>query len=96
MSSKLENRYNPDVVSSPGETILDLFEEKEMSVEEFAELMGRSRREMEDLLAAKIELSSEIAADLERVFAVPAHFWENGERNYREFLLRQVVASSVE
>lgn len=89
MSSALRNQYNPDYVSPPGETLLEILEERGMSQAELAERTGRPKKTISEIVNGKAAITSDTALQLERVLGVPAHFWNQREQNYRDFLARQ-------
>ena len=44
MSNLINNRYKPNYVSPPGETIEEILEEREMTQSELAKRMGRPKK----------------------------------------------------
>jgi addiction module HigA family antidote len=82
------NQYVPDVTSPPGETLAEILADRGMSQAELAERMGRPKKTINEILGAKAELTSETALQLERVLGIPASFWSNLERNYRDSMAR--------
>jgi HTH-type transcriptional regulator / antitoxin HigA len=96
MESKIQNRYNPDQVSSPGDTLLEVLEERGMTQTELAERTGRPNKTINEIIKGKAAITSETALQLERVFGIPASFWNNRERRYREFLAREEEQERLE
>lgn len=88
MSSALSNEYQPDSVSSPGETLLETLNTLEMSQADLARRMGRPVKTMNEIIQGKAAITAETALQLEQVLHVPASFWLNREQNYREALAR--------
>jgi len=86
MSSTLQNRYIPDVVSAPGETLAETLEAIGMSQAELAERTGHSKKMINEIIKGKAPITPRMALELERVLGVPASFWNNRERHYREAL----------
>jgi addiction module HigA family antidote len=84
-----ENEYTPDVASAPGATLLDLLNERGMSQAELAARTGRPLKTINEIVKAKTAITPETAIQLERVFGVPASFWNNREAQYRESLARR-------
>ena len=87
-----ENRtygYQPETVSPPGDTLLELLETIGMSQAELAERAGRPTKTINEIIKGKAAVTPETALQLERVLGVPASFWNNRERNYREALARK-------
>jgi HTH-type transcriptional regulator / antitoxin HigA len=89
MSNVAGNQYVPDSVSPPGETLLDILEERGMSQSELAERTGRPKKTISEIINGKAAITPDTALQLERVLAVPARFWNEREKNYQEFLAKQ-------
>ena len=87
--SELRNAYLPDSVSSPGETLAELLEEKGMSQAEFAKRTGRPAKTINEIIKGKAALTPDTAIHLERVLGVSADFWNQMEANYRAFLAKK-------
>jgi addiction module HigA family antidote len=84
-----KNQYLPDGVSSPGETLSETLEELEISQAQLAERMGRPKKTINEIIKGKTAITPETALQLEKVLGVPASFWNNRERLYREAIARQ-------
>lgn len=78
--------FAPDYVSPPGDTIRETLQARGMTQAEFARRMGISQYRVRGLLKGTAAITSETALNLEKVLEIPARFWENRERHYREFL----------
>ncbi|MFP4441146.1 MAG: HigA family addiction module antitoxin [Chloroflexaceae bacterium] len=89
MGKHIENQYAPDFVSPPGETLEETLEAIGMSQAELAERTGRPKKTMNEIIQGKAAITPETALQLERVLGVPASFWNEMERQYREFLAQQ-------
>jgi HTH-type transcriptional regulator / antitoxin HigA len=96
MPESRRNEYTPDIVTPPGETLLEVLEARGMTQVELAERMGRPKKTISELINGKIELTPQTALQLERVLGVPASFWSNLERHYREYLARQQEREKLE
>lgn len=88
MANKEQNEFRPDYAVPPGETLLETIEALGMSQAELADRMGRPRKTINEIIKGKAAITPETAIQLERVLGVPASFWNNLERNYREDLAR--------
>lgn len=86
MSEHTKNRYSPDKVSAPGDTLLDILEERGLSQVELAERTGRPLKTINEIIKGKTALTPDTAIQLERVLSVPAEFWNQREANYRAWL----------
>ena len=78
------NRFKPDWVSPPGDTISDLMVERGVSRARFAVMVGLTLVEVGGLLRGEAEITQRLAKALERVFGVSAAFWMARENHYRE------------
>lgn len=83
------NEYWPDTVSPPGDTLLELLEERGMSQAELARRTGRPKKTINEIIQGKTAITPETALQLERVLGTPASFWNQRERRYRESLARR-------
>ncbi|HEV2653627.1 MAG TPA: HigA family addiction module antitoxin [Ktedonobacteraceae bacterium] len=88
MASNLQNEYEPDSVSAPGETLLETLETLGISQEELATRMGHSTKTINEIIQKRAAITAEIALQLEQVLHIPASFWLKREQNYRESLDR--------
>jgi HTH-type transcriptional regulator / antitoxin HigA len=88
MSNKIQNQYMPNYASPPGDTLQEVLEERGMSQAELAERTGRPKKTINEIINGKAAITPETALQLERVLGIPASFWNNRERHYREALAR--------
>ena len=86
------NDYHPEQVSPPGETLQEILEERGITPDEFADQIGISPDDLGGILDGSGPITLEMAGRLEAALDVPAHFWENRERHYREYLAQRNVA----
>ena len=82
------NQYAPDIVSAPGETLLETLEDLGMSQAELARRIGRPKKTVNEIVQGKTAITAETALQLERALGVPAKFWLTREAQYREALAR--------
>jgi addiction module HigA family antidote len=80
--------FDPDWTVPPGETLLELMAERDMSDTELARKMLVDVVAVHRLISGRAPLTATIALSLEEVFDVPFDFWMNLERNHREWLDR--------
>jgi len=92
MTNIIQNQYNPDYVSPPGETLAEILEEHGMTQAELAERMGRPKKTINEIIKGKAEITPQTALELERVLGTPARFWNQREFYYREFLAKKKEA----
>ena len=84
----LNASYTPDWVSPPGDTILDIIEERNWNQSELATRIGYSEKHVSQLINGKVPLSAETAMRLERVLGSNVGFWLTREAKYREHCAR--------
>lgn len=75
--------FNPDWVSPPGDTIADILAERSCSRLEFAQRMGYTPKDINDLVASRRPISPETARKLELVLGASADFWVARDTQYR-------------
>ncbi len=80
--------FTPDYAVPPGETLLETLQTLGMSQAELANRTGRPLKTINEIIKGKTAITPETALQLERVLGVPARFWNNLERNYRDALAR--------
>src|SRR5258708_10461948 len=78
--------FQPDWISSQGETIGDNLKQWNMSEIEFARGIGKAREQVRNLLLGREALDEEIARTLESFIGGSSAFWTTREGNYREGL----------
>jgi addiction module HigA family antidote len=82
------NTFNPNYVTVPGATLLDTISSIGMSQIELAQRTGKTPKTINEIIKGKAPITSETAIQFETVLGVPASFWNNLEKNYREGLAR--------
>ncbi|WP_040280297.1 HigA family addiction module antitoxin [Psychroserpens damuponensis] len=85
MSKLVDER---ELLSKPGDTILETIEHIGMSQVELAERMGKTPSKINDIISSKEPITLTTALQLEKVLGIDAQFWLNREMLYREKLLR--------
>jgi HTH-type transcriptional regulator/antitoxin HigA len=88
MADRTIYRYSPDIAIPPGETIAEILQERGITQTDFALMLGRTQKNVSQLVNGKAPVSPELAIDLERVLGVPAAMWNNLESVYRDLLAR--------
>ena len=92
MYVQIKNEFEPDLLYHPGEHIQELLEEKQMTQSHLAARMGLTPKTVNELIQGKTSITPATALRLENVFRVPAHFWNNLELQYQEYLQRNEEA----
>jgi HTH-type transcriptional regulator/antitoxin HigA len=80
--------YDPDYAVPPGETLLETLEAVGMSQAELARRTDRPVKTINEIVKGKASITPDTATQLETVLGVPASFWNNAERVFRERLAR--------
>lgn len=93
--TKAISTFSPDWISPPGDTILDLLEEKGWKQTELAKRTGFTTKHISLLINGKAPITEETAIKLERVVGGAAHFWLAREAQYREGLARIAERDSL-
>jgi HTH-type transcriptional regulator/antitoxin HigA len=72
-----------DVISCPGDTLLETIQAKGISQSDLALRMGRPLKTINEIIMGKAAITPETAIQLERVIGPSAQFWLNYEGQYR-------------
>jgi HTH-type transcriptional regulator/antitoxin HigA len=80
--------FAPDWVLPPGESILDIAEERGWTQAELAQRLGYSEKHMSQLINGKVPLTVDAAQRLERVVGSTMDFWLALEANYQKHKAR--------
>jgi len=89
MVRERKNKYTPDLVFPPGDTLKEVLEEIGMSQAELSERMSVTVKHVNSIVKGKASITEDTALRMERVLGVPASFWENLEQQYRSYLARK-------
>jgi addiction module HigA family antidote len=89
MAAEKDLAYSPDYAVPPGETLLETIETLGMTQADLATRTGRTLKTINEIVKGKAPIRPDTALQLERALGVPASFWNNRERNYREALARR-------
>lgn len=76
--------FAPDWVSPPGDTILDMLEERGWTQQQLADRLGFSLKHVNQLIKGKVSLSEDAAVRLHNVLGASVGFWLTREASYRE------------
>ncbi len=75
--AKKENRYIPQVVFHPGETLSEKLAEMKMGSKEFAVRTDKPEKTINAVLKGESSITPDMAVQFESVTKIPAHFWMN-------------------
>ena len=84
----MNTTFEPNFAVPPGETLAETLEALGMTQAELAERMGRPLKTINEIVGGKAMITADTALQLEKVVGVPASFWTNRERLYRDTLAR--------
>ncbi|MHB9100548.1 MAG: ImmA/IrrE family metallo-endopeptidase [Sulfuricella sp.] len=84
--------FAPDWVSPPGDTLLDIIEERDWTQAELAQRLGYTTKHVNQLIKGKVPLTEDAAVRLERVVGSTVGFWLAREAKYRERCARLEAA----
>jgi addiction module HigA family antidote len=87
MSRKTRYEYQPDFAVSPGETLKETMEFKNLTLKELAARTDLTEQSLIRIMKGDQPLTRETAYKLEPVTGITAQFWNNMESRYREQLL---------
>lgn len=73
---------SPDLLIHPGETLLEVIQDRNISQKELALRTGFSEKHVSTVISGKKSISSEFALKLEYALSIPAYFWRNLQTNY--------------
>ena len=90
------DRFEPKWMSPPGDTILDILEEKSWTQSEFAHRAGYTAKHVSQLIRGKATITEDTALRLERVLGGSARFWLALEAEHREEIARAEETKQLE
>jgi len=80
--------FQPNWISSPGDTLSDILKEKHIGIEELEKKLKCSSDYLSGLLGGYSKLTLDVAKRLENILGTSAEFWMKREQIYREELPR--------
>lgn len=86
--TELSAPFAPDWVLAPGESVLDLAEERGWTQGELAQRLGYSEKHISQLINGKVPITVDAAQRLERVLGSSMDFWLKLEANYQNHKAR--------
>jgi HTH-type transcriptional regulator/antitoxin HigA len=78
------HEFHPNWASAPGDTILDILSERDITVVEFANRVEESLENIEDLLQGRATITLGVARKLEGVLGASVEFWISRDFQYRQ------------
>jgi HTH-type transcriptional regulator / antitoxin HigA len=95
MRSQNLNKYSPESIPPPGDTILDYLDSYGWTQKELALRTDLTPKTISEICSGKAPISPTTALALEKVFQRPAHFWLSLQSLFDEFLARSAVAKKA-
>jgi len=86
--TELSAPFAPDWVLAPGESILDLLDERGWTQGELAQRLGYSEKHVSQLINGRAPITADAAQKLERVLGSSMDFWLRLEANYQRHRAR--------
>jgi HTH-type transcriptional regulator/antitoxin HigA len=86
MSSNI--KIERELLTKPGDTIMETIDHLNMSQVELAERIGKTPGKVNDIISGKAPITVNTAMQLEKVLGIDMQFWLNREMHYREKLAR--------
>jgi addiction module HigA family antidote len=80
--------HDSSYVAVPGDAIRDALESCGMTQKDLANRLGKTPKHVNEIIQGKGPITADTAIQLERVLGIPASFWTNLERKYREMEAR--------
>ena len=87
----IKQDFQPDWASSPGDTISDILEERNLSKNDFAQSIGQTIESTNDLLQGRSAITIAIARQLEQILGGSVEFWISRDFQYREDISKLFV-----
>lgn len=88
--------FAPDYIIPPGETILDLLDERGMTQTGLARRLGVSPKHVNQIVRGSAPISPDVALGLEKVLGGSVSFWTTREALYQARLVAQAESYELE
>ena len=88
MATEQATVWRPNWAVLPGDLLAEALEERSMPQAELARRMGRPLKTINEIVKGKQAITADTAVQLEKVLAIPAHFWTNLQADYDEWNAR--------
>lgn len=89
------NQFKPDLLITPGATLLETIEALGMSQSELSIRMQRPEKTISGIINGTTAITTETALQFERVLGIPASFWSKLQSNYDEQITRVNVLETI-
>lgn len=82
------SQFRPNWASAPGDTIIDILEERRVSIDSFATAIGQSPDQAKALLEGRSTVTIKLARNLATFLGASVEFWISRDHQYREDIHR--------
>jgi len=79
----------PDYATSPGATLKEWLQEKDISIYQFKTASGLSENEINGILDEKMDITETIATKLQKATGITADFWLKKQENFNSYMTIQ-------
>ena len=90
------NRYFPQSIPHPSETLVEKLQELGMGPKELAIRTGKPEKTITAVLNGESSITPEMAILFENVLKIPAPFWLKNQRDYDEYIARTKRTAIIE
>lgn len=84
--NRKEIKAELELLSCPGDTILETIEKLGISKEQLAEKIGKNLQTVEDLISGRVAIDNDMAIRLQNALNIDSEFWMNKEHIFRRRL----------
>lgn len=84
----LNSDFRPNWVSSPGDTVIDILNERSISLPDFANDIGLPIEAVNDLIQGRTVITLNFARKLQKTLGASVEFWLNRDYQYRKDIAR--------
>lgn len=78
----MNQEFKPNYAVPPGETLQEMLEEKNWSVQDFSNISQIPTSDLEGILNSKVKIEEEVAFKLDKATGISRTFWLNLQKNY--------------
>ena len=87
--TELKYTFTPDWASPPGNTIIDLLQERNWTQSQLSDRLGYTEKQVSQMIDGKVSIDERTALKLEQVLGGTAEFWLKRESLYRTQLAKR-------
>jgi HTH-type transcriptional regulator / antitoxin HigA len=89
----LNNVFQPNWASAPGDTVIDILRERDISIDDFARQIQFSPENVQDLLDGMIPITLATARMLQKTLGASIEFWISRDFQYRQSIIESNIAN---